>query len=161
MNRDELIKVFVDHAKEYCGWAEDMPGVSQEEHYLAAYYLAKLYSYGLELPRVEPVGDLDIPEFTQDDYLRIHKRFGALPFQYYYEVFNPFALFTDNTDEPVIGDVCDDLTDIYTDLKIGLALWEKGEHENAVFIWNNRFGSHWGMHATSALHALHCFKYME
>jgi hypothetical protein len=161
MKREALMNTFADLAKEYCGWVEGEPETAEHEHYLAVHYLARLYSAGLEIPLVEPVGDFDEPEFTQDDYQRIHKRFAVLPFQYYYEVFNPFDIFAEKTAEPEMGDVCDDLTDIYGDLKRGLILWEKGERENAVFIWNTNFGIHWGRHATSALRALHCFEYLE
>jgi hypothetical protein len=77
-----------------------------------------------------------------------------MPFQYYWEILEPVAW---EPEKPVVGDLCDDLIDIYSDLREGLNLYDAGNEESAVFYWRLLFRAHWGRHLTSALHALHCF----
>ncbi len=155
MDYEKIVEKFAELAEDYCKWAEGPADEPSKEHFLATNYVAKLYLAGLELPTTEPQGDFDAPTISTEDYKVIHKRFGALPFQYYWEIFHPVQ---EKAEEPVTGDVCDDLADIYRDLKEGLKYWDKGQRQNAVFHWKNAFGFHWGRHATSALRALHCFE---
>jgi hypothetical protein len=79
----------------------------------------------------------------------------ALPFQYYWELFHSV---TKEPEEPVCGDLVDDLLDIYKDVKEGLLAFESGERVLAAWHWRNTFGFHWGRHATSAIKALHDFE---
>jgi hypothetical protein len=158
MDYEPIIEAFADLANAYCKWAEGETAAPKEEQYRATLHVAKLYLAGLELPITEPIGDLEIRQVTNEDYKRIHKRFATLPFQYYWELFNPL---TETPEEPVMGDICDDLADMYRDLKNGLFYWDKGERQNAVFQWKTSFGFHWGRHATSALRVLHCFETNE
>jgi len=155
MNYEPIIKAFADLAGAYCEWAETNDNTTKDEQYRATQFVAKLYLAGLELPMTEAITDLDAPTLSREEYWKIHKRFGTLPFQYYWEVFNPN---TEIAEEPVAGDLCEDFTDIYRDLKEGLFYWEKGQQQDAVFCWKFAFGVHWGRHATSALRALHCFE---
>lgn len=154
MNYEPIIAAFADLAVAYCAWAEGN-STPDNEHYRATQFVAKLYLAGLELPVTEAVSNLDAPSLSIEEYKEIHKRFGVLPFQYYWEVFNPQA---EPPEEPVAGDICEDLADIYRDLKEGLFYWEKGQKQDAVFCWKFAFGVHWGRHATGALRALHCFE---
>ncbi len=155
MDYEKVVEKFAELAEDYCKWAEGPASAPSKEHFIATNYVAKLYLAGLELPMTEAEDDLDAPNVPDDEYKKIFKRFGALPFQYYWEIFDPVV---EKPEEPVTGDVCDDLADIYRDLKVGLKYWDKGQHQNAVFHWKTSFGFHWGRHATSALHALHCFE---
>ena len=57
-----------------------------------------------------------------------------------------------------MGDVADDLCDIYRDILPGLRYWEAGGEEgHAAVVWEWRFGfiTHWGRHAIAALGLLH------
>lgn len=155
MDYDSIITAFAELAIDYCKWAEGQAGPPEQEHFRATNYIARLYLAGLELPITEPLENVDAREVTNEVYKKIHKRFGALPFQYYWEIFHPL---TEKPEDPVTGDICDDLADIYRDLKNGLTFWENGEHQNAAFQWKTSFGFHWGRHATSALRALHCYE---
>jgi hypothetical protein len=85
-----------------------------------------------------------------------YERFSNLPFQYYREIFHPLAI-AESPEEPVIGDIVDDLMDIYIDLKEGILLYESGKPLAAVFHWRTLFGFHWGRHATCAIRALHIY----
>ena len=70
----------------------------------------------------------------------------------YWLVFDPF----DHEDtEPVCGSLNDDLLDVYFDVHRGLALWNAGHRDAAVWHWRFDFDSHWGAHAIQALGALH------
>ena len=62
------------------------------------------------------------------------------------------------SEEPVTGDIIDDLADIYKDLKDGLWYLKQGSEIDAVFYWNNTFGFHWGRHILGAMYALFCFE---
>jgi hypothetical protein len=56
--------------------------------------------------------------------------------------------------EQLIGDVIDDLADIYRDLGCGIAHWTAGEREHAVWLWRESSRTHWQYHAAGALYAL-------
>jgi hypothetical protein len=67
--------------------------------------------------------------------------------------------------ELVFGDIGDDLADIYADVKPGLRAWEMGVDDflpKIVFDWKfPLFGSHWGVHAVSAMRALHPIAFLR
>lgn len=69
-------------------------------------------------------------------------------------MFYPAKLFEE---EPLTGDLADDLADVYRDLKPGLVLYEGGHIDEAVWHWNFHFNIHWGRHAAEALYAMHAF----
>lgn len=82
----------------------------------------------------------------------IFRRFGALPFNYYATLCDPREICNS---EVTMGDLADDLADIWRDLKRGLGLYEMGRHTAAAWDWRYSFRSHWARHATSALEALY------
>jgi hypothetical protein len=119
----------------------------------ATRHLARLYAAALELPDVGFTDHPDPPDLPKADWDAMFKSFGALPFNYYWEVYDPAI---EDSDEPVVGDVADDLADLYSDLIKGLWLLGRGHKMAAVWHWKFTFGCHWGRHAVSALRALHC-----
>ena len=155
MNYEKKVEEFAKVASDFCLWVEGGPKNAEEEHFVATKYIARLYLEGLELPICEPTEDHEW-SVNKDEYKRIFKRFSSLPFQYYWEVYKPV---TDEPEEPVAGDICDDITDIYVDIKNGLTIWDKGSKVDDVFHWKTTFGFHWGDHATSALRALHKYDF--
>ncbi len=60
-------------------------------------------------------------------------------------------------EEPVVGNLADDLSDIFNDVDRGLLAFEAGRREEAVWEWGFYLAHHWGDHATSAIRALHCW----
>lgn len=78
---------------------------------------------------------------------------AEIPFQYYSEIFDPFE--SPAPEEPVTGDIADDLADIYSDVSRGLFHFERGKHTDALESWSFSFATHWGEHATSAIRALY------
>ena len=145
---------FAAAVEEYCGWAESEPKTESDEVKIAIRLLAKLYFKVLALPEHGPGNDIGVNRISDEEWKKMLKRFGALPFNYYSVFFSPAKVAED---EPVTGDLADDLADIYRDIKEGLKLYEKGHVTEALWEWHQSFYSHWGRHATSALHALHAY----
>lgn len=109
--------------------------------------LAVLYVTACNLPDVEPTDrDFDLPS------QKVKIEFGNI--DWYREVFDPYE--TDA--EPVTGSLADDLMDIYSDVKRGLLMYERGAEEDkidAVWHWKFHFEAHWGFHLVDALRAMH------
>ena len=143
------IERFVDTARRFCRWAEGDPQDSTSEARTARRLVAELYLHVMDLPEVS--ADADAPTIGEDQYRSIFKRFGALPFNYYSQCFNPLVV---PGEEPVTADLADDLADIWRDVKRGLVLYESGAIETAVWEWRFHFSAHWGHHACGALYAL-------
>ncbi|WP_106532558.1 DUF5063 domain-containing protein [Planomicrobium soli] len=72
----------------------------------------------------------------------------------YSEIFDPY-----HNETQVNGCLEDDIIDIYSNIKIGLLLYEQGHSSEAVWEWKFGFEVHWGEHATSAIRALHSLIY--
>lgn len=76
---------------------------------------------------------------------------------YYWHVFDP----TDEADtKPVCGDLLDDISDIYKDLKYSISTFDIGtdeSRENAIWQLKFDFETHWGNHCINALYAVHYF----
>jgi len=60
------------------------------------------------------------------------------------------------TDESCMGDVGDDLLDVYHDVRGGLVAFDRGEVNDAAWHWSFLHRIHWGRHAVGGLFALHC-----
>jgi hypothetical protein len=148
------IEPFENAAKEYCSWAEGDPASEWEEGQTAVRLLAAVLHHVMALPggEVEPLPDHEIL-LKGPQTEAIYRRFGALPFQYYADVFHPTRI---PPEDPDVGNLADDLMDVYADLKQGLAYAASGHPRHAAFHWRFTFGVHWGRHAVSALRALHC-----
>lgn len=95
---------------------------------------------------------LDQYEPSPDELAGVFLRGRDLPLQYYGEVFNTLVV---PPEEPCLGDLSDDIRDIYFDLVVGLRAYDDGRHREALDHWVFHFHIHWGEHATSALRALY------
>jgi hypothetical protein len=109
--------------------------------------LADLHAAALRLPKVSPSQFLeDLPE----------PRFDALPklpLGVYWQALQPLDL---NGDGSVgAGSLDDDLSEIRADVARGLALFDAGRVEEAVWDWRFGFWAHWGAHLVAAQRALH------
>jgi hypothetical protein len=142
---------FVELARGFCAWCE-APSLGADAESLASRWIARLHAAALELPVVacendgEP--DLDEPAFT-----RAKNNLAAFNGWYYRDYFDPDPTLTD---ESGMGDVGDDLLDIYKDIKLGLLQFESGDANDAFWHWSFLHKIHWGRHAVGALTALHC-----
>ena len=150
------IDEFSSQAREFISWCQSIHvGKTPEQMQRQALtQLSRVYAAGFNLPGVDFVLAPDPPRQTQNERQQLAASLKQLPFQYYWEVFNP----TDEDNKmPVCGDLFDDFLDICGDLSADLWLYDNKHYETAVFIWNQMFGIHWGRHAVSAIHALHAF----
>jgi len=132
--------------------------------------LAQVYAAAHRLPGFGLSDDAaDIPDslyFTHEDWFSL---FGFIqrilgPQEAYWAYFDPSEP-ADSNEQPIFHSLADDLADIYRDLKPGLRAWETGDDrylETVVFEWKTPlFGSHWGLHAVSAMRALHPIAFLR
>ncbi|MBX3726811.1 MAG: DUF5063 domain-containing protein [Xanthomonadales bacterium] len=144
---------FVRTARAYCAWAEEPALSNDEDMATAARLLARLCAEAYELPAC--FDDENAPDVPREQWEAVSRRFAALPFDCYVSCAAPSNL---ESPEPVAGYLAHHLTEIWSDLRAGLALYDKGNEASAAWEWRESFHSHWGRHATSALHAIHCWR---
>jgi hypothetical protein len=95
--------------------------------------------------------DLSPHEVSDTEWKRVVEAASRLPFQHYSEIYNPLPVPADG--EPVVGNLADDLADVYRDVVTGLRLHEAGRENDALWHWTFNLRHHWGEHAISAIRA--------
>ena len=145
-----LIDAFADRARAYCDWStRSKPGKGDLD--VCAVLLTDLLAAACRLGWREGVPSDGDSTPIPDNVLSNAK---SLPLQLYAEVFEPLVL---PPEEPVVGDLSDDLIDIYRDIKEGMILYDSSSKSAAADHWRFWFHNHWGEHATSALRAIWAF----
>lgn len=93
-------------------------------------------------PDVGPEADVD----------ELRERFAAMldPVDVYSEVFDPYV----PRSAPVASRISDDLADIITDLRHGMAHYRDGRVNEALWWWQFSYLSNWGPTASACLRAL-------
>lgn len=114
--------------------------------------LAELLQAAFSLPD-DGLADAGAGNFERRTHQQITAGLPPLPFQYYREVLD--SLDVDSADEPVVGDLYDDLAEIHGDLSEGLFIHQHDSPSEAERYWSQSFRHHWGGHATGALQALY------
>ncbi len=150
------VEDFAEAATQFCAWAEGTPGDQMAEAAAARLHLARLYLRALALREItneDKWEDWDPTERTEPLWREMFQRFGALPFNYYSNV-DPHVV---PGEDFLIGDLADDLADIWSDLKLGLWAYQGGDVHSAESQWSSSFKNHWGRHAAEGLVALHCW----
>ena len=143
---------FAEVARGFCAWCEGSSlGVEKEAS--AAAWLSKLYAAALALPTVESESEEGLPNLPEAALAKARGNLACFNGWYYREFFDPDPTLEE---EPVMGDVGDDLLDTYKDIKAGCLLFERGEATEALWHWSFLHRIHWGRHAVGALFALHC-----
>ncbi len=142
------LEAFADATEQFCVWAEGPPGDEASEAAAARLHLARLFVAALGLRPATPDWEVDGP--SEPEWRVMFQRFGALPFNYYSCV-SPHVV---PGEQHFVGDLADDLADIWRDLKTGLSAYRAGDLEAAEGIWLSQFNTHWGRHAADALLAL-------
>lgn len=143
---------FIEAVRAYCEWVDSEPGAAEEEARLALRLLSRLYYQALLLPAGECGADLAGQRISDEEWMRKHRRFASMPFQYYRDYFQPADL---NDESPAMGDVADDLADIYRDVADALSLYDAGHIAEALWEFRQSFMTHWGRHAVGAINAIH------
>ncbi len=141
---------FAEAAERFCAWVEREPEVPDWELETATRFLLELTARALDLPDVD--GDED--EGAEPDhaaaYAALRQRFAVLPVGLYGTV-DPTDVVGDT---PLTGDVIDDLSDVWRDVRRGLDAHRAGRIDEACWQWRFTFRSHWGRHAAEALRVL-------
>jgi hypothetical protein len=153
------VQVFSETVREYCKFIEEDDTAQSRAYVLRCMQLLlTLHLQALELPSLSTSGDDASRTIEHEQWGIVRNRIASrIESDHYFMIFDPF----EETPEPVVGSLSDDLSDIWRDLKEGLLhLDEGGENAVANAVWTWRFGleSHWGSHhsahAIGALHAL-------
>ena len=160
-HRQAVAARFGREAQRFVAWADGSETVEPLTAALALRRVARLYTEALELPqpwseRVSSRQDVE-PRTLQERLALVRERAAAIPLQHYSEIFSPLV----PPDEPVVGDLADDLVAIYRDVALGLHLHECGCVDDALWQWGFNFQARWGKHASSAIRALHCYLSQE
>lgn len=109
--------------------------------------LARLQGAAALLPAVGPTTD-DLPRDNDPAEREAPLSLGrVLPIKGYCFVFNPLE---DKEGDSVLTTLEDDLIDIYRDVKQGLALYDLGDYQDAVWTWHLSYYIHWGRHLSHA-----------
>ncbi len=145
------IQAFEELALGFCAWSEGK-ALGPKAEVTASVWLARLHAAALLLPEVDPDNEDGLPELPPGVLAAAEKNFKPFAGLFYRTVFDPNPL---NTEEPVMGDLGDDLLDIYKDIKAGCLLREQGRSQEALWHWSFMHEVHWGRHAVGALAALH------
>ena len=138
-------------ALEFCSLIEQTGIKEQTFSDRLSRILAELVYAVLRIPD-DGLADAGAENYERRDYDEIRAALPQLPFQHYREIFDAFDW---EDDEPVVGDLYDDLADIYRDLSEGLFIHQHVSNTEAERYWRQSFRYHWGEHATSALRALY------
>ncbi len=141
-----LTDSFYHLAKEYCIFVNETEITPQTIPNLIE-LLMKLYMTAMQLPDLE-TETIDSADCIKNKPILI--RFAKQITPMYWDVFDPVA-----DEEPICGDLYDDLSGIAFDLQRGLGEYDSGRIGNAVFEWKLGFNSHWGNHVVSAIKVLH------
>ena len=144
------VETFLEHAIGFCNWCEgESLGTNRE--LMAAVWLARLHAAALLLPERGPENEEGLPELPAVQRTQAERNLASFSGWFYRTVFDPDP---DNIDDPVMGDVGDDLLDTYKDVKAGCLLFDRGQQSDALWYWSFMHRIHWSKHAVGALGAL-------
>lgn len=152
---------FSAQARRFVEWADGTSDAGPLAAAVALRNVVAVYAAALALP--QPWSEHVSPrrEEQQADMsaalCAVRLRACAIPLQHYSEIYSPLV----PQDEPVVGDLADDLVDIYKHLAHGLQLHDAGLVDDALWEWGFNFQVGWGEHASSAIRALHCYLAQE
>ena len=150
------VEAFAVEAREFCQWARS-PGSGPASARQALVRLASIYLAGLHLPppwHPSLPSEPQVEDIALEEKMAIYAAASALPVAAYSVVFDPLAV---PSEVPVVGDLPDDIADIYADILRGLRLYEAGSLHEALWEWGFNFRIHWGQHAASGIRTLHAF----
>jgi hypothetical protein len=143
---------FAEIARGFCLWCESpTPGAATDSK--AAAWLCRLYAAALGLPKVGAENSDGLPDLPPEGLQRATANLARWNSAYYREFYDPHPHLSD---EPVVGDIGDDLLGTYKDIRAGLLLYERGAERDALWHWSFLHQVHWGRHAVGAIFALHC-----
>ena len=132
-------------------WCE-VGAAAADRDLMAAVWLARLHAAALLLPQASLENEDGLPELPAAPLQQAERNLAPFAGWFYRTVFDPDPR---RDEEPVMGDVGDDLLDTYKDVKAGCLLYAQGRMPLALWHWSLMHRIHWGKHAVDALAALH------
>lgn len=157
----DSVELFAAEARRFRDWA-DQPREGSAGARDALVRLSSLYLAALALPdpwHPDVESEEEPPRLTDDEWKVVYERVGrALPVGYYGVVSDPLVV---PPEEAVVGDVGDDIADIYRDVVSGLAAFDSGARLQARYEWGFHFQNHWGEHVVEAICCLHAYLRQE
>ena len=157
---NEKVEQLFRVAREFRDWCREEPNGSvdpETDLRRCGVLLARLYAEGIAAVGPaefdESIDETDEPE---SEWRGVYSRAGRLPFDFYSVMFDPHAF---PAEEAVVGSLADDIADIDRDLGRALSLYDRGHLAEAQWFIVLHFRIHWGGHAASALHAIHCWNH--
>ncbi len=134
---------YYQEARLFCKWAEELDSITEENACEIVLKLMKLYALSACLP------DIETDEAYEGEAVQHQLSFAVPSFDAYWEIYNPYVC-----DEPVCGSLYDDICSVYSDLRSGVLLYERGCISEAAWEWKQNFEQHWRFHAVDAIRAL-------
>ena len=146
---------FLEEAERFQCWARMSGGAGGVDARHALLRISQLYIAALTLPSASNDGVSETHSSVNDtEWRTVFDYASQLPVRNYGVVFDPLTV---PAEEPVVGDLADDIADIYRDVVTGLREYAAGRYANAVWEWAYGFRHHWGDHATAAIRTLHAW----
>lgn len=152
---------FVQLARQFCNFVENSASFESRDFLeTSQLFLIKIYQL---------VGDIEVTDNGAElpfDHILNNAQFDEiveliknklLDHRYYWVVFDPINV---EDTEPGCGDLLDDISDIYKDVKGALLLYDSGlEDAKDLAMWQVKFDfeNHWGQHCINAIYAFHYF----
>ena len=162
IENSEEFKAFYNSATLYCSTIEENSNLTETEYLKTIQFkLLELYLNALNIPTIELLTDreyediLDKNEFEKI-MINISNHLGK--YRYYWMTLNPTKV--ENENQTILGDLLDDLSDIYKDLKYSLLIYNLNKldcKEIAIFDFKFDFEKHWNNHCVNALYGINYF----
>ena len=153
MKFNELAEPFYQIALQYCNWCENFGSNVAQLAFEPFISLVASTFYNAVLLQPSEAADpiIEREARLKATLLSDQLNFSSLPFGFYRDLFDDSP---ESEELPTLGDIQDDLKDIYTELKTGIFMWEMGFCSQAENQWAFSFRVHWGRHAVCALKAM-------
>ena len=154
-------KTFYNSATSYCSKIEKSNSNGIEYLRIIQLELLELYRNALNIPKIDFLTDCEYD--NKLDKEEFEKTMNIISNQldknrYYWMTLNPTKIETES--EIVLGDLLDDLSDIYKDLKYSLMIYNLNKidcKEIAIFDFKFDFETHWNNHCVNALYGINYF----
>lgn len=149
---------FLATAKSFCNFIETSTLTGKEFLIASQDLLLELYRTAKKLTDAGVADSNKEIELPEEEYKKILRSIGQRqPFQYYWIPIDPI-IEDDYEYQEGVGDVTDDVGEIYRRLKSGLLLLESDLTDDKInAVWQFKFDaeSSWNDHCINALHATH------
>jgi uncharacterized protein DUF5063 len=162
------VVAFKTAGERYCALLESDPPESDQWVKAVLSALAQVYAaahrlpdFGLSDAAADIPDSLDVTDEQWRSVFGLVQRILGTQ-EAYWAYFDPNQP-QDTDEKPIFQSLADDLADIYRDIKPALRAWDTGDDaylETIAFDWKTPlFGCHWGLHAVSAMRALHAIAF--